>query len=212
MEMKHRGENAAAILNDGEFKHLKIGVLAVQGAVSEHMRSVERCGARAVAVRDASLMGYLDGLIIPGGESTTIGRLSQLYGFQEGIWEMAAEGKPNFGTCAGLILLARQVEGQAPILSLMSVSVKRNAFGRQRESFETDLFIPALGPEPFRGVFIRAPLIVSAGEGVEVLARFQDNIVAARERNLVATAFHPELTDDLRLHRYFLKMALHRAG
>jgi 5'-phosphate synthase pdxT subunit len=209
---EYRGKNASTIFKSGDFKDLKIGVLAIQGAVSEHMRSVEKCGARAVAVRNASLLRDLDGLIIPGGESTTIGRLSRLYGFQEGICAMVASGRPVLGTCAGLILLAREVENQAPILSLMSINVKRNAFGRQRESFETDLLIPVLGEEPFRGVFIRAPLIASVGEGVEILARFQDYIVAAREQNLVATAFHPELTDDLRLHSYFLEMALQKAG
>lgn len=194
-----------------EFKDLKIGVLALQGAVSEHMNSIEKCGARAVAVRNISCISDLDGLIIPGGESTTIGRLSRLYGFQESICEMAAAGKPIWGTCAGLVLLAREVENQAPILSLMSITVRRNAFGRQRESFEADLYIPVLGEEPFCGVFIRAPLIVSASEGVEILTRFQGHIVAAREKNLIATSFHPELTDDLRLHKYFLKIALQKA-
>jgi len=187
---------------------LKIGVLALQGAVSEHMDSLQKCGAAAVAVRKTSDFTGLDGLIIPGGESTTIGRLSCLYGFREGILAMAAQGKPIWGTCAGLILLAREVENQEPILSLMSITVRRNAFGRQRESFEAELEIPVLGEEPFCGVFIRAPLILSVGESVKILATFQGQIVAARERNLLATSFHPELTEDLRMHKYFLNMAL----
>ncbi|RJX23508.1 MAG: pyridoxal 5'-phosphate synthase glutaminase subunit PdxT [Dethiobacter sp.] len=210
--LEYEGKNASTIFKSSSFKDLKIGVLAIQGAVSEHMHSIEKCGARAVAVRNSSLLHDLDGLIIPGGESTTIGRLSRLYGFQDGICALVASGRPALGTCAGLILLAREVENQDPILSLMSINAKRNAFGRQRESFETDLHIPVLGEEPFRGVFIRAPLIVSVGEGVEILGRFQEYIVAVREKNLIATAFHPELTDDLRFHGYFLEMALQKAG
>ena len=190
------------------YRDLKIGVLAIQGAVSEHIEILKKCDAEAVPVRDARLIPELDGLIIPGGESTTIGRLSKMYGYQEEIRSFASMGKPVFGTCAGLILLAKEVEGQDPILSLMSIKTLRNAFGRQRESFETDLSIPVLGEKPFCGVFIRAPLIVSVDAGVEILSKFGDVIVAVREKNLLATAFHPELTDDTRLHCYFLEMAL----
>jgi 5'-phosphate synthase pdxT subunit len=186
---------------------LTIAVLALQGAVAEHMRSVERCGASALAVRSATQLSGTDGLIIPGGESTTIGRLSKLYGFGEAITSLAAAGKPVLGTCAGAILLARRVEGQDPIIPLMDITIVRNAYGRQRESFETDLAIPALGAEPYRGVFIRAPLISATGAEVEVLASYDTGIVFARQKNLLAVAFHPELTDDLRLHQYFLNMA-----
>ncbi|MEW5919554.1 MAG: pyridoxal 5'-phosphate synthase glutaminase subunit PdxT [Bacillota bacterium] len=187
---------------------MTIGVLALQGAVAEHVQCVERCGGRALAVRRGGLLADVDGLIIPGGESTTIGRLSNLFGFREEIRELAAAGKPVLGTCAGAILLARTVQGQDPIIPLMNITIVRNAFGRQRESFETDLTIPVLGMEPYCGVFIRAPLITGVGEGVDVLASFGEGIVFAREKNLLAVAFHPELTEDLRLHRYFMGMAL----
>lgn len=203
-----QGNEVAARELKEDFSGLKIAVLALQGAVSEHINCVERCGARALHVRRAGLLQQADGLIIPGGESTTIGRLSSLFGFQEEISSFAAAGKPVLGTCAGAILLARSVEGQASFIPLMNITVRRNAFGRQRESFETDLLIPALGTEPFCAVFIRAPLIKEAGEGVDVLATFGKGIVFARENNLLATSFHPELTDDLRMHRYFLHMAL----
>lgn len=194
------------------YQNLKIGVLAIQGAVSEHIEAVNNCGAQAFPVRDARLIPALDGLIIPGGESTTIGRLSKKYGYCEEIRTLVAEGKPVFGTCAGLIFLAQEVEGQEPILPLMSITTRRNAFGRQRESFETDLVIPVLGEELFCGVFIRAPQITSVSEGVEILSVFGDIVVAAREKNLLVTAFHPELTDDTRLHRYFLNMVLEHLG
>lgn len=202
-------------LNDNEgktleqdFSRLTIAVLALQGAVSEHMNCVERCGARALHVRRAGLLHEADGLIIPGGESTTIGRLSRLFGFREEISAFAAAGKPILGTCAGAILLAQRVEGQDPIIPLMNITVQRNAFGRQRESFETDLAIPTLGADPFCAVFIRAPLIKEAAEGVDVLATYNKGIVFVREKNLLATSFHPELTDDLRMHQYFMGMAL----
>lgn len=192
-----------------DFGNLKIGILALQGAVAEHVQSVQKCGASAVAVRrDPAIIKELDGLILPGGESTTIGRLGSLYGFREEIRNLAAGGKPLFGTCAGLVLLAEEVEGQDPLLPLLSVSVKRNAYGRQRESFEADLVIEALGSEPFCGVFIRAPRITSVSREVEILAEFENTIVGVRQGNIIATAFHPELTDDLRIHRYFLQQAL----
>lgn len=191
-----------------DFSELTIGVLALQGAVSEHVQRTQQCGARALAVRRSGILPDLDGLIIPGGESTTIGRLSNLFGYGEEIRQLAAAGKPILGTCAGAIILARTVKGQDPIIPLMDIEVVRNAFGRQRESFETDLSIPVLGAEPYCGVFIRAPLISAVGEGVEVLASMGEAIVFAREKNLLGVAFHPELTDDLRLHLYFLKMVL----
>ncbi len=211
MTKDNRDKDSPEINMEAVFSGLTIAVLALQGAVSEHVNCVERCGARALPVRRPGLLQEMDGLIIPGGESTTIGRLSALFGFGEEIGALAAAGKPILGTCAGAILLARKVEGQDPIIPLMNITVKRNAFGRQRESFETDLFIPAFGPEPFCSVFIRAPLIKEAGTGVDVLATYAKGIVLVREKNLLATSFHPELTDDLRLHRYFLGMALGEA-
>ncbi|WP_211749665.1 pyridoxal 5'-phosphate synthase glutaminase subunit PdxT [Paenibacillus sp. Marseille-Q4541] len=185
---------------------MKIGVLALQGAVAEHIRSIELAGAEGVAVKKVEQLDDMDGLIIPGGESTTIGKLMRKYGFIEAIRQFSEAGKPIFGTCAGLIVLAKNISGQDDAhLSLMNMSVSRNAFGRQRESFETDLDVVGID-EPVRAVFIRAPLIESVGEGVEVLSTYQDEIVTAREGHLLASSFHPELTDDYRLHKYFADM------
>ncbi len=191
-----------------DFSGLTIGVLGVQGAVMEHMQAVEQCGARALFIRNPSLLSELDGLILPGGESTTIGRLIKRYNYEKGINDLAKAGKPLWGTCAGMVLLAQEVENQEALLGLMSITVRRNAFGRQRESFEADLDVPALGNGPFRGVFIRAPIILSSEEGVHVLARFKDYIVAARQDHFMVSSFHPELTSDLRFHQYFLQAAL----
>jgi 5'-phosphate synthase pdxT subunit len=186
---------------------MKIGVLALQGAFKEHIEALRKLGVEAVEVRLPEQLEGLDGLIIPGGESTAIGRLARKYGLDEAIRRFALERKPVYGTCAGMILLSADVGRDQPLLGLMNVSVQRNAFGRQLDSFETRLDIPALGDQPFPGVFIRAPKIERLGEDVEVLARLPDGSpVAARQRNLLVTAFHPELTDDLRFHRYFLAM------
>ncbi|GIP40907.1 pyridoxal 5'-phosphate synthase subunit PdxT [Paenibacillus sp. J31TS4] len=185
---------------------MNIGVLALQGAVAEHIRMVEREGAAGVAVKRTEQLADLDGIIIPGGESTTIGKLMRLYGFLEELQAFAKQGKPIFGTCAGLIVLAKEIEGQEEAhLGLMDITVIRNAFGRQRESFEADL--PIKGVEgAVRAVFIRAPLIGRVGPEVDVLCTYQDQIVAARQSNLLVASFHPELTDDSRMHAYFLDM------
>ncbi|CAM3665161.1 MULTISPECIES: pyridoxal 5'-phosphate synthase glutaminase subunit PdxT [Saccharibacillus] len=186
--------------------NLKIGVLALQGAVSEHIRSLERAGAESCAVKTVEQLEGLDGLVIPGGESTVIGKLMRKYGFIERIREFSAAGRPIFGTCAGLIVLATSIEGQEePHLGLMNMTVARNAFGRQRESFETDLPIEGID-EPVRAVFIRAPLIREIGADVEVLAVYNGEMVTAREGHLLVSSFHPELTDDYRLHAYFADM------
>jgi 5'-phosphate synthase pdxT subunit len=186
---------------------MKIGVLNIQGAVSEHADVLRRCGAEVELVRRPEQLEGLDGLVIPGGESTTIGKLAERFGLAGPIREMAAAGKPIFGTCAGLILLSRSVVGSGQFLfGLMNTTVARNAFGRQRESFEADLDFPALGEHPFRAVFIRAPLILELGEGVEALCRCNGQVVAARQGNLLVTSFHPELTEDDRIHHYFLGM------
>jgi 5'-phosphate synthase pdxT subunit len=186
---------------------MKIGVLALQGAFREHIEALHKLGVEAVEVRLPEQLEGLDGLIIPGGESTAIGKLAVKYGLQEAIQRYAQQGNPVYGTCAGMILLSKDVGRDQPLLGVMDVKVERNAFGRQLDSFETDLDIPALGDEPFPAVFIRAPKIESVSDGVEVLARLPDGApVAAREGNMIVTAFHPELTDDLRFHRYFLAM------
>jgi len=185
---------------------MKVGVLALQGAVTEHIRSIELAGVEAVAVKKIEELADVQGLIIPGGESTTIGKLMRKYGFIEAIREFSAAGKPIFGTCAGLIVLAKRIEGQDEAhLALMDITVARNAFGRQRESFETDLTIKGID-EPVRAVFIRAPLITSVGNQVEVLSTYQDEIVTARQGHLLVSSYHPELTDDYSLHQYFADM------
>jgi 5'-phosphate synthase pdxT subunit len=185
---------------------MKIGVLAAQGAFIEHIKSLQRLDIEAVPVRLPGELRGVDGLIIPGGESTSISRLMSAYDLMKAIVTMVGGGLPVFGTCAGMILMAKQITGNgAPSLQLMDIVVRRNAFGRQVDSFEAELQIPALGGEAFPGVFIRAPLIERCSDGVEVLACLTDGtIVAARQGKLLGTAFHPELTDDMRLHRYFL--------
>jgi 5'-phosphate synthase pdxT subunit len=187
---------------------MRIGVLALQGDFFEHAAVLRGLGIEAVEVRTARQLSEIDGLIIPGGESTTIGKLMQDCGLLDPLRRRIAAGMPAFGTCAGAIMLARDIGGlEQPLIGVMDLSVRRNAFGRQLESFETLLPIPALGDPPMRAVFIRAPAIVSVGDGVEVLARLPDGaIVAARQEHMLAAAFHPELTGDSRLHRYFAEL------
>ena len=192
-----------------------IGVLALQGAVSEHLAMIERCGARGVAVKRQSGLSGVSGLIIHGGESTAIGKLIDEYAFAGPIREMAASGVPIYGTCAGLILVSSRVKGRhGTILGLADVTVERNAFGRQVDSFERELEIKGISQEgrPFRAVFIRAPVIEETGPGVEVIARVEKGVVLARDGNVLLGAFHPELTDDERLHRYFLEMVTSASG
>lgn len=185
---------------------MKIGVLALQGAVAEHVGMLEQAGATAVAVKKVEELDDLDGLVIPGGESTTIGKLMNKYGFMEAIRRFGAEKKPIFGTCAGAILLANRINGQEEAhLGLMDMKVERNAFGRQKESFEVMMPVAGVAAD-YPMVFIRAPYIMEVGENGQVLAKYEEKIVAARDRHYLAAAFHPELTDDIRLHRYFLDM------
>lgn len=193
-----------------------IGVLALQGAFIEHVRKLRQLGVDAREVRLPVDLDDAAGLIIPGGESTTIGKLIDRFELRAPIMCMAAEGKPIWGTCAGMILLGRAVDEDTraqsqPLLGLMDLTVRRNAFGTQLDSFETELDIPVLGPEPAPAVFIRAPVVSTIGPAVEVLSRLPDGrIVAVRQGMLVATAYHPELTDDLRMHRWFAELALER--
>lgn len=196
---------------------MRIGVVGLQGAVSEHLGAVERAFRKlqvkgeVLWVRRPDQLEGIDGVIIPGGESTTIGRLMASGGLFEPIRELGLEDTPILGTCAGLILLAKRGDEQVrktgqPLLELMDISVVRNAFGRQRESFEASLKIPKFGEEPFECVFIRAPAIERVWGNVEVLAEYDGKIVAAQQGKLVAMAFHPELTPDTRAHEYFLRL------
>lgn len=191
---------------------MKIGVLALQGDFAEHIAVLQRLGVQAVEVRLPEQLQSLDGLIIPGGESTTIGKLAVDYGLIEPLRNFGRE-KAIWGTCAGAIFLSRDARRQQPLLGLMDIRVERNAFGRQVASFETDLQVPALAKiagddRPYHAVFIRAPLIESVSGEAQVLATLEDGrIVAAQQGKLLATSFHPELTDDDRFHRYFLWLA-----
>jgi 5'-phosphate synthase pdxT subunit len=186
---------------------VKVGVLALQGAFREHIYALEALDVGAVPVRLPSQLDDLAGLVIPGGESTAIAKLMETYGFYEPIERRYSQGMAVWGTCAGAILVAREVvDGvlDQRSLALMDIEVRRNAYGRQVDSFEVDLDFAHVDAA-FRGVFIRAPWIESAGEGVEVLARHEDHIVAARQGRLMATTFHPELTGDPAIHRYFVE-------
>jgi pyridoxal 5'-phosphate synthase pdxT subunit len=189
---------------------MRIGVLALQGDFAAHIKMLEGLGAEGKAVRLPEHLEEIDGIIIPGGESTTIGKLMVIYDLQEVLQRKIQEGVPVWGTCAGLILLAKETDnallGQ-PLLASMNIRVRRNAFGSQRESFETDLSVPALGEAPFHTFFIRGPAVESAGPEVEVLATLDDGtIVAVREGTLLGTAFHPEVSGDPRFHQYFLRI------
>ncbi len=195
---------------------MKIGVLALQGAFIEHEKMLQRLGVETVEVRLPKDLEGCTGVIIPGGESTTIGKLAVQYNLIEPLRAMARSGKPLWGTCAGLIFMAKDVQRDQPLLGLMDVTVQRNAFGRQVDSFEANLSIKGVdGDKPFHAIFIRAPLIESVGAGVDVLARVekddQEVIVAAQQGNLLVTSFHPELSNDDRFHRYFVKMAESKA-
>ena len=183
-----------------------VGVLALQGDFVEHIRSVQSLGCACHEVRIPRDLKKVDGLIIPGGESTTIGKLARRSGLVEVIRERALSGMPLWGTCAGLIFMAKDLGvHHQPMLSLMDVTVQRNAFGTQLDSFESELLVTVLGETPFHAIFIRAPIIQHVGDDVNVLARLPEGrIVAAEQDNLLGTAFHPELTDDLRFHQYFL--------
>ncbi len=184
-----------------------VGVLALQGDVVEHLRALERVGARAVEVRTPDDLAGVDALVVPGGESTTVIRLLERFGLTAPIKARVRDGMPFWGTCMGMIVAARDVAGLAqPTLDLLDVTVRRNAFGRQVDSAEIPLAIGALGAEPFPAVFIRAPWIERAGPGVETLAERDGHGVMVRQRNVLGTSFHPELTGDDRVHGYFLKM------
>ncbi|MEX1294929.1 MAG: pyridoxal 5'-phosphate synthase glutaminase subunit PdxT [Candidatus Limnocylindrales bacterium] len=188
---------------------MRIGVLRVQGAFAEHEALLRSIGAEAVPVRLPEHLEGLAGLILPGGESTAMRKLIDRWGLRQPVLELARAGAPILGTCAGLILLARDIVGDdEPVFPLLDISVKRNAFGRQLDSFEADLDVPVLGDKPVHAVFIRAPIVERTGDGVDVLARLEDgSVVAVRQRNVIATAFHPELSGEARFHRLLTTMA-----
>ncbi len=189
----------------------KIGVLGLQGSFAEHIAAIEKCGAQAVDIRHSWQLADVDGLIIPGGESTAIAKLTgdNPDPIFDTIKKRVEAGLPVYGTCMGSIFLAKEIEGsEQGRLACMDIKVRRNAFGPQRNSFETSIKIDALGAEPFPAVFIRAPIVVSVGADVDVLASVEEGIVMARQKNLLVTAFHPEITTDLRVHQYFLDLVV----
>ncbi|MDR4945045.1 pyridoxal 5'-phosphate synthase glutaminase subunit PdxT [Neobacillus cucumis] len=185
---------------------LKIGILALQGAVREHSRQIEELGCEVILVKSVEDLIGINGLVLPGGESTTMRKLLDRYDLLEPIRAMADKGIPMFGTCAGLILLAKTIVGyDSPHLGLMDVVVERNSFGRQVDSFEVGLSVQGVGEE-IPAVFIRAPHIVAAGENVEILAKHEERIVLARDGQFLGCSFHPELTEDSRIIKYFIEM------
>jgi pyridoxal 5'-phosphate synthase pdxT subunit len=189
-------------------KPYRIGVLALQGAFREHIQALQSLGADAFEVRRVSELQDIDGLVIPGGESTTIRMLMDEFQLTNALRERIADGLPVLGTCAGMIVLAKQVDGKpSDSLGALDIDVRRNAFGRQVDSFETALSVPVLGPDPFHAVFIRAPWVESTDPEVEVLARLEDGtVVGVREGSVIGIAFHPELSEDSRFHEYFLRL------
>tara|TARA_B100001146_G_C16142363_1_gene417347 strand:+ start:331 stop:912 length:582 start_codon:yes stop_codon:yes gene_type:complete len=187
---------------------VRVGVLAVQGAFIEHSHALERVGLQSVEIRLPEQLDHVDGLIIPGGESTTIVQLIDIYKFRDSLKAKSNNGFPIWGTCAGMIVMASQLTDKRPDpLKLMDIVVTRNAFGRQVDSFEADINVAGMNDGPFRAVFIRAPIVTKVGRDVEILSQLDNgNAVAVRQENLLATAFHPELTNDSRMHLLFAKM------
>ncbi len=189
---------------------MNLGVLALQGAVREHLKMIESLGHHGLIIKKPEELSDVDGLILPGGESTTMGKLLNKYNFLPALNKFHQQKKPIFGTCAGLILLAKEINNSESVhLAFMDIKVERNAFGRQRESFEADLDILGFSSK-FRAVFIRAPYIMEVGKGVDILSKFADKIVLAKEGHLLASAFHPELTEDTRVHQIFIEMVENR--
>jgi 5'-phosphate synthase pdxT subunit len=185
----------------------RVGVLALQGDVPEHLRATEQAGAEAVPVRRRAELDTVDALILPGGESTTVGKLLERYDLMEPIRERIRDGMPVLGTCTGLILLAKEIEdSDQPRLGLLDVTVRRNAYGRQVDSFETDVAAPALGAEPLRAVFIRAPIVTRAGPEVEVLAEAGGHPILVRQGGILGAAFHPEMAGEERVHRFLIEL------
>ena len=190
----------------------RIGVLAYQGDVREHLEALAAVGAAPVEVRDLAGLDAVDGLVVPGGESTVIGKLATRYGLAEPLRERISAGLPVLGTCAGMIFLACEVEGPPQdLLRVLDVRVRRNAFGRQVASFEAEVDVKGVDGGPVSGAFIRAPWVAEAGPAVEVLAEIDGKVVAVRQGNLLATAFHPELTGEVRLHRWLVDLVAERS-
>ncbi len=194
---------------------MKVGVLAFQGDVEEHLEILKTLGVQTIAVKRPYELEIVDGLILPGGESTTVGLLLKETGLDQAIRKRAKEGMPVWGTCMGIILMAKKLLDnpiEQPILGLMDITVRRNAFGRQRESFEEEISIPALKCEAFPSVFIRAPIVEAVGPEVETMALYQGKAVLVQEKNLMGSTFHPEIAKDSRIHQHFLNLIKERGS
>jgi 5'-phosphate synthase pdxT subunit len=189
---------------------MKIGVLALQGSVKEHVDALRRCGVDPVLVKMPEDLKAVSGLIIPGGESTTIGKLMKKYGVDKAIKKRYKEGMAVYGTCAGAILLAKEIKGsKQPKLGLMDISIMRNAYGRQADSFETEIIFDA---KPFKGIFIRSPIIAAVHDGCEILSTLDEKPILVKQGNALVSTFHPELTKDLRVHKYFIGLVNDRGN
>jgi 5'-phosphate synthase pdxT subunit len=198
---------------DGKVGKPTVGVLAYQGSVDAHAAALERCGAKPVLVKHTDELAGIQGLVIPGGESTTLLRLLNRFSLSEPLRVLIAEGLPVFGTCAGLILLAKHVvDGEPSPLGFMDITARRNAYGRQVDSFTAELTAPVFGSEPVHCVFIRAPRIIATDPSVEVLARWDGEPIVAQQGPMLVASFHPELTNDSRIHAHFLNMIANRSG
>ncbi|MDE6398989.1 MAG: pyridoxal 5'-phosphate synthase glutaminase subunit PdxT [Clostridiales bacterium] len=191
-----------------KYSHLTIGILALQGSVIEHEQALSRIGVKSVRVLKKEQLEAIDGLILPGGESTTLGKLLNLFGIMQPLRERIRAGMPVFGTCAGLILLAKEIEGESPHIGTMDISVRRNAYGRQIDSFTAHALIEEFSPKPVELVFIRAPWIEKVYGNARVVAELNGHIIAARQNNMLVTSFHPELTKENAVHTYFADMVL----
>lgn len=207
---KEDGNNYSVNAEKKEKMNIKIGVLALQGAFREHIKAFQKAGAEAVEIKFPGDINEIDGLVVPGGESTTISKLIDKYEFKKYLDEIYLSGKPMYGTCAGMILFAREVVNENFGLGYIDIAVERNSYGRQIDSFHEMIELSFDRSKKFEAIFIRAPRITSTGPEVDILAKINDNIILARQKNILVSSFHPELQDDLRIHDYFLNMVLHK--
>lgn len=209
--MRKEGGNSQIVEKKQKKKNnVTIGVLALQGAFREHIKALQKTGVNALEIKFPGKIDEIDGLIVPGGESTTISKLINKYGFKEYLDKLYLSGKPMYGTCAGLILFAAEVLNEKYGLGYIDIIVKRNSYGRQIDSFHEMVELSFDKRKRFEAIFIRAPKIISAGSEVDILSKINDNIILARQKNILVSSFHPELQDDLRIHNYFLDMVLNK--
>jgi len=204
------GKQKSVDVSAEEISKKVIGVLALQGAFREHIKAIRKAGANAVEIKFPDDMKVLDGLIVPGGESTTISKLIEKYKFKEYLDDFYMSGKPMFGTCAGMILFAREIKDENFGLGYINIKVERNSYGRQIDSFHEFVELSFDKTKKFEAIFIRAPRVISIGPEVDILSKINNNVILARQKNVLVSSFHPELQEDMRIHGYFLKMVLNK--